>query len=122
MNEVMKRIDRWLCRRCRRYKLQRICKVLGIKPYQWQRDFALKKTDVLSASQGRATGKTTAVMLRMLLSDTHAPAPRWVFNADPDYIAKNAYRIRWYETEYRRLCKRCLNEGIFVAVIQEDTR
>lgn len=116
---IEKRIDRWLCKHSRKYKLRRICKVLGITPYPWQRDFALGKTDVLAYPPGRVTGKTMAVMLRMLMSDAGKPAPMWLFYADPDYIPGILYRWHWYMGEYRALSMKCLKADIFVALIQD---
>lgn len=116
---IEKRIDRWLCKHSRKYKLHRICKALGITPYPWQRDFALGKTDILDYPPGRATGKTMAVMLRILMTDPRKPAPWWIFNADPDYIPIKPYRMRWYVNEYRSLSMKCLKDGIFVSIIQD---
>lgn len=119
MNKLAMSIDQWRCKHSRKYKLKRICKVLGITPYPWQRDFALGKTDVLGGPS-RATGKTMAVMLRVALSDPRKPAPWGIFNADPDYIPINAYRMRWYVRRYRELSMRCMKAGIFVPLIQEN--
>lgn len=112
-------IDWWLCRHFKAYKLSRICEAIGIKPYPWQRDFALGKTDILAYPPGRVTGKTTAVMLRILLSDTRKPAPTWIFHADPDYTMAPMYRSLWYVYEYRKLGMKCLKAGLFVALIQD---
>ena len=49
----------------RRYRLWKICWAIGIKPYPWQRAFALGKTGSDEFPQGRCTGKTMAVMLRI---------------------------------------------------------
>ncbi len=55
----------------RRRSLRRICRQLHIKPYYWKKKFALGRRGHLCAPPGRATGKTMAVMLRLLvLTDT----------------------------------------------------
>jgi hypothetical protein len=121
MKRLKECIDWWMCRHFKPYKLRRICKVIGIKPYPWQRDFALGKTDILAYPPGRVTGKTTAVMLRMLLSDTRKPAPLWLFHADPDYIPSNSYRRHWYVGEYKAISMKCMKAGLFVALMQDVT-
>lgn len=99
-----------------RFKLWRICKVLGIKPYKWQRDFALGRGPLVYP-KGRATGKTTAVMLRLLMihpmRDPLAPfAPLVCLREDPDFTTKNRHRMIWYEMEYNRLARKCYKARI----------
>jgi hypothetical protein len=50
-----------------RFKFWRICKALKIKPTTWQRDYALGRVERLQYPAGRGNGKTTAVMLRLLM-------------------------------------------------------
>ena len=50
-----------------RGRLWRISKRLGIRLCPWQRDYALGLTDRLECPPGPSMGKTTAVMLRLLL-------------------------------------------------------
>lgn len=98
-----------------RFKLWRICKTLGIKPYPWQKDFALGRTSRLPRKllHFRATGKTTAVMLRLLMGRPGQPFdfPQ-ILRADPDFDTSSKARLGWYDSEYRRLALRCYEDNI----------
>lgn len=100
----------------RRYKLWKICRAIGIKPYPWQRAFALGKASSNEFPQGRCTGKTMAVMLRLLVSTYEEAADlQWVgtvLAADPDWSPHFYSRARWYCDEHRRLWWRCYDAGI----------
>ena len=87
----------------KRYRLRKICKALDIVPYPWQRDFALSKTDTLNAPEGRATGKTMAVMLRLLMAYPGKPVNTLhTLRADPDFRTATTRMLHWYDSEYRR--------------------
>lgn len=105
-----KNIDRLLLQRWPRYRLWRICKAIGIKPYKWQREYALAPVVHLIPDNGRGTGKTTAVMLRLLM---HPPRTKYILEttlwADPDYKPN---RKRLYREEYDRLRAICDAKGI----------
>ena len=107
---IFKNIDRWLLRRWPRYRLWRICKATGIKPYKWQKEFALAPVVHLLPNDGRGTGKTTAVMLRLLMQP---PRTKFLLEttlwADPDYLP---HRLKWYREEYRHLRALCDAKGI----------
>lgn len=97
-----------------RFKLWRICRVLKIKPYNWQRAFALGKTESLQYPPGRATGKTMAVMLRLLMGNPNnsiGNEPEIMAN-DPDYCTADRHMLYWYGLEYRRLSILCYNASI----------
>lgn len=108
---LIMRISRWL-------RLRRICKRLGIKPYPWQKSFALGKTDRLDAPPGRRTGKTMAVMLRLLIltaENCHPVYALLCLECDPDWDwsrEKNCSRNdwlaakKWYIDEYIAMCKK----------------
>lgn len=108
-------IDRWMLRRFPRYRLRRICKAIGIKPYKWQRDFALYEIGYIpkEAKKQRESGKTTAMFLRILMI-TNNNVFAWaragaILEYDPDWRED---RLRWYSGEYRRLRDLCLAAGI----------
>ena len=108
--KLSKKIDKWMLRHFPRYKLRRICKAIGIKPYKWQKEFALDEFVHLIIDYGRGTGKTTAVMLRLLMQHPSAKfCAETVLTADPDYRKD---RMRWYGDEYRELKNKCLAAGI----------
>lgn len=98
-----------------RFKLWRICKALGINPHPWQKDFALGRTTRLprKVSRFRATGKTTAVMLRLLMI---CPGQSFdilkILRADPDFDTSNRMRLGWYDGMYRRMAWRCYEAHI----------
>lgn len=91
-----------------RIRLRRICKRLRIKPYPWQRRFALGVDDCLNAPKERRTGKTTAVMLRLLLirEADYFEVSR-VLHCDPDFSDGYIRWYNWYSWEYRRLAELC---------------
>lgn len=92
----------------KRYRLRKICKALDITPYPWQRDFALGKTDTLNAPEGRQTGKTTAVMLRLLMAYPGEPVNvLHTLRADPDFRTANIHQRYWYYGEYHRRANTC---------------
>lgn len=113
--QIFKEIDRWMLRRFPKYRLHRICKAIGIRPYGWQRDYVLSKGGFLSPEirRLRANGKTTAIMLRILMIPNNKEACRAeagrILQFDPDWRPD---RIRWYSGEYRRLKNLCLKAGI----------
>lgn len=119
--KLIKKIDRWLCLHSKRYKLFRISKALGIKPYKWQRAFALGKTDSLGGNSGRGCGKTFSIMLRLLLlkPDADDAFMRYILGLDPDFIMSIARRTAWYKNEYRKLSTICDNAGIPVVILPE---
>lgn len=119
---LIKRIDKWLCLHSKQYKLWRISKALGFKPYGWQRAFALGKTDSLGANTGRGCGKTVAIMFRLLLlkPDAEDAFMRYILGLDPDYITSFARRTMWYKNEYRKFSSICDNAGIPVVMLAKD--
>lgn len=118
---MIKRIDKWLCLHSKQYKLWRISKALGIKPYEWQRAFALGKTDSLGTTR-RGGGKTMATMLRLLLlpPDADDAFMRFILGLDPDYVTSIARRTMWYRNEYRKYSNICDNAGIPVVMLAKD--
>ena len=119
---LIKKFDRWLCLHSKKYKLWRISKALGIKPYEWQRAFALGKADCFGGNTGRGCGKTFAIMLRLLLlpPDADDAFMRYILGLDPDYIMSIARRTMWYRNEYRKYSTICDNAGIPVVMLTKD--
>ena len=119
---MIKGIDKWLCLHSKGYKLWRISEALGIKPYEWQRAFALGETNSISATT-RRSGKTMAVMLRLLMLKPDAPDDfMWhILRLDPDYamIVPTA-RAAWYRREYRKYSTICDKAGIPVVMLAPD--
>lgn len=100
-----------------RFKFWRICKALGIKPYKWQRDYALGCVGYLQYPAGRATGKTMAVMLRLLMVYPGEPFDaQEILGTDPDYDTRYRARMLWYDGEYRRLANKCYRANIPVTL------
>lgn len=102
----------------RRIRFRKVCKAIGIKPYPWQRKFALSERGLPPfPSDERATGKTMAVMLRIL---TYYPYgcrdAGLLFSMDPDFRREPA-RWRWYANEYKRLSMKCIDAGLDVLVL-----
>lgn len=119
---IAKRVDAFLCNNFPRYKLWRICNAIGITPHPWQRDFALGKSNNFGThAYHRATGKTMAVMLRILMR-TDIEIRTYMFEDDPDWIPYEHVRVRWYLGEYRKLANKCLQSGIAVPKISSYNR
>ena len=104
-----------------RFKFRGICKALGIKPYKWQKDFALGVVDRLQYPEGRATGKTMAVMLKLLMLE---PIKAYesldyleILRNDPDFNTHIRCRLMWYEGVYKRLSNLCYKKGIPVPMM-----
>lgn len=98
----------------KRYRLRKICEALDIVPYPWQRDFALDKIDIIPAPIAyRRTGKTMAVMLRLLMlrpGELHDILG--TLRKDRDFTNQNLRRLSIYADEYNRLAGKCLSAGI----------
>ena len=113
MKRLKAKYTAFMHRHFKRYRLRKICQAIGIKPYPWQRDFALGKTDALNAPEGRATGKTMACMLRLIMETADRPAePLRTLMHDPDFRLQDRPRLRWYAGEIRRLSSLCIEKGI----------
>ena len=114
---ILKMIDYYMLRHLPRYRLFRICNAIGITPYKWQKRYALNRAEYMP--DGRASGKTTAVMLRILMitnNNIHAWARAGKYLMyDPDFEMD---RIIWYSKAYRGLRDLCLDAGIPVLRVE----
>lgn len=122
MKLLKTKFTNFLHRHFKRYRLHKICKTLSIAPYPWQRDFALGKTDCINQMQGRATGKTMAVMLRLLMffpGDSCNPLS--ILQKDPDFTNMQIRILMWYDSEYNRLAHECRAAGIPVQLLTMRT-
>ena len=98
-----------------RFKFWRICKAMHIKPHPWQKAYALGQTERLPRKviRFRATGKTTAVMLRLLMVYPGQPFDMMaILRVDHDFDTSSKLCLGWYEKEYRRLAWRCYADHI----------
>lgn len=111
----------WRIKLFPKYKLRRICRVIGIQPSPWQREFALNgASDKITPDIrfGRQIGKTTALMLRLLM------LPRPVneldvldaLREDPDFDF-TLPRATAYNHIYLDYARRCREAGIEVPII-----
>lgn len=108
---------RLLCRISPRFHLWAICRAIGIKPYVWQRAFALGRINSLPGKRTPGNGKTTAVMLRLLMLPRGKERnAKDVLLLDPDFSFDRVI-AKWYEREYelRRIC--CVLECVPVSNI-----
>lgn len=115
-------LNKILCMISPRRKFRQICKTIGIKPYSWQREFALNGyLDGYYNTPfpgGRQTGKTTAVMLRLLMAYPNEPCDvQRILSCDPDWKPYDSFRMRWYDSEYYRLSHACFHRGIPVVLL-----
>ena len=106
---VFRKIKWYLCLRFPLYKLYCIRRALKLDRRQWQTDFALGHSDWLPPSEDRQSGKTVAVMLRILMGPPGDIANYTMLSFDPDY----SRRIdRWYIQIYIKLSRICKEAGI----------
>lgn len=116
----MKFIKRFLCLRFPRYKLRCILKVLKLEARPWQVDFALGRSNAML--EGRATGKTVAVMLRALMADPKKVEDlEKVIAVDFDYLPFGRRKII-YIGEYIRYSSICVHSGIPVPELTRQAR
>jgi hypothetical protein len=98
----------------KRYRLQKICEALDIVPYPWQRDFALGKSDKIDGPMVyRCSGKTMAVMLRLLMLRPNEPHDVLrTLKKDPDFTNDRIMLMNIYQDEYNNLAHKCRSAGI----------
>lgn len=101
---------RMLCRISPRFHLRMICRAIGLEPYVWQRAFALGRISSLPGKRERGNGKTTAVMLRLLMLPQDAPPQQAqkILACDPDWVFRhNSVVCYKYWNTYNRLRVLC---------------
>ena len=112
MTYIFRKLKWYLCLRFPRFKLYCIRRALKLEPRRWQTAFALGRDNWLPLYPGRASGKTVAVMLRLLMQHP-AEAARydWLY-LDPDYLPSSSRMDRWYRRTYLEMARTCRNAGI----------
>lgn len=100
-----------------RFRLWRICKALGIKPYPQLKKYVLDRNEEIFGG-GRANGKTMAVIVDELVYKRVPPSLLWCgmtcrFCLDPDYTRVHSAE-RWYAYEIKKAIKVCESAGIDV--------
>lgn len=96
-----------------RIRLWQICKKLKIKPYLWQKKFALGKTNVLEYYPVRQSGRTTAVMIRLLMMDKpNSDEASCILACDPDWNPRSMSCVATYEHMYEELYSSCFNKVV----------
>ncbi len=124
---------RLLCRISPRFHLRMICRAIELEPYVWQRAFALGRISSLPGKRTRGNGKTTAVMLRLLMLPPDAVLEaRKVHALDPGFVSDcDSAPFKWYAPalvskperivllqyahEFRCLQLRCILSGVPVS-------
>ena len=87
-----------------RWRLWKACKVLGIRPYKFQREFAIK--GYCKWPEGRRNGKTMAVALYGIVRGVKKPKDVYALaRRDPDMWATTMMRDTFAQ-EYRKLVKK----------------
>lgn len=88
-----------------RFRLWRVCKKLGFRPYKWQKSYALDKpTDM---PNGRGNGKSAAVMLWALIRNVKTPRDIvWCSIMDPDVSLNHKLSVRMWVDEYMRMAQK----------------
>lgn len=93
-----------------RVRLRRICRVLKIEPYEWQKQFAIDGEAVFS--QGRRTGKTMAVIFRALVQQPKDAKQLYdIMSCDPDFHKGRWIQMVEYE-DLRHYYEECVRAGI----------
>lgn len=99
-----------------RIRLWKICKKLRIKPYLWQKKFALGKTNVLEFYSVHQSGRTTAVILRLLMMDKpNSDEAACILACDPDWKPRSMNCVAAYTHMYEELYSSCYNNVVFPA-------
>lgn len=100
-----------------KYRLRRICKALGVKPYPKMVRYVINKDETIF-SGGRRNGKTLALIIDTLVYKRVPPAlfdcgiDCWFFK-DPDYWKMPARnRERFYRWELKKAVDNCEAKGI----------
>lgn len=97
----MKKLKEWFVLR---WRLWRVCRRLEIRPYRWQREYALGKSYKLMTERG--CGKSTAVMLYGLIRNITAPLGiALLARVDPD-VGRDYGRGIWFAREYIEMARR----------------
>lgn len=100
-----------------RFRLWRICRALGIKPYPQLKNYVLDRNAEIF-SGGRRNGKTMAIIVDELVYKRVPPSLLWcnmncIFCRDPDY-ARVPMAERWHTYEIKRAIRICESAGIDV--------
>lgn len=116
----MSKLKTLLCRWFPRYKLRCILRACELEARPWQINYALGLS--YRMAMRRQSGKTTAVILRMLMSDPMRPHALNVFKwLDPDYFLLHQHmRDKFYYYEYHKCYVRCIEAGIPVPELLPD--
>lgn len=86
-----------------RWRLWKVCKKLGIKPYKWQKDYALGKSMYIAG--GRCCGKTMATMLWATIRKVQTPdAVAYAAYKDPDTTTRK--KMDCWVWQYKRLVEK----------------
>lgn len=92
----------------KRFLLWRLSRRLGLRLYPWQREFALGVTNTLEYYPCRQSGRTTAVVLRLLLMDKpDFDEAACILACDPDWAPQNMERVTWYAKTYGHMLSCC---------------
>lgn len=93
-----------------RVRLRRVCRALKIKPYEWQKRFAIDGEAVFS--QGRRSGKTMAVIFRALVQQPKDAKQLYdIMRCDPDFHKGRWIQMVEYE-DFRHYYEKCVRAGI----------
>lgn len=118
----MSKLKTLLCRCSPRYKLRCILRACELEARPWQIQYALGLSHRMDMR--RQSGKTVAVILRMLMSYPEIPLTLNVFYwFDPDYTKLTHSARDWfYYHEYNKYYARCIEAGIPVPVLLDPRR
>lgn len=99
-------------------KFKKICRVLEIYPFYWQKMFILYGIPIPEEKMfHRATGVTTAVLIKLMLDGKHDwgfEEIRKLLEIDPDYDFYDVAMNNAYYGIYKKMQKKCNDEGINV--------
>ena len=127
MNRLMRFVKYHLGLLHPQIRLWRICRTLKINPFPWVRRFALHaEPQLLSLPQGRCTGKTTAVFLKLLMWGWERDGLFHISDViytDPDFHPDISRCVYWYDHQYKMFCFACAKAGLpYLSVDFRDLR
>lgn len=95
-------------------KMQQVEIAMGFKLHEWQKNYIVYGSRALMPA-GRQNGRTTAHILRLLLTSAE---PIYTGNVAPDEWHGHNY-VEWYRREVRKIHEKLVAAGIPVQEIRE---
>lgn len=120
MKNLMNKIKEYINKTKRYIRYLRICNALEIRLLPWQQNFVLSGKPFPEYANGRCTGKTLVVLIKLMLdTDYHTTKPEVirVLMNDKDFVLTHKALVKGYQDMYNDMRDKCLKKGIKVSKI-----